>query len=283
MLLLPYLVFTINFEVKMTIKRKIKILIKEWFIKNNRFFGQSSTQSDLNSFFQKIRPLVTNYELIRVGDNSDGGYLIPNDLDDIDFCFSPGVSTEASFENFLTQKNIPCFLADYSVEAPPFKNKLFDFEKKYLGSKDSEIFTTLDSWINRKAPALKNGILQMDIEGHEYSIIFSTSSETLKKFKIIVIEFHDLDYLFDRFGFNLINLCFEKLLKDFEIVHIHPNNFLNPINFNNFSIPPLMEFTFLRKDRVKEKMQATIFPHPLDKQNVLSQPDIHLPSCWYKN
>lgn len=267
----------------MTIKRKIKTLIKEWLIKNGRFFGQSSTQADLDSFFQKTKPLLTNYELIRAGDDSDGGYLIPNDLDDIDFCFSPGVSAEASFENFLTQRNIPCFLADYSVEAPPFENKLFDFEKKYLGSSDSEIFTTLDSWVSRKAPTLKNGILQMDIEGHEYSIILSSAPETLKKFKIIVIEFHELDYLFDRFGFNLINLCFERLLKDFEIVHIHPNNYLTPINFNNYSIPPLMEFSFLRKDRVKEKSLAKTFPHKLDRRNVLSQTDVHLPSCWYAN
>ena len=272
-----------NFGIKMTIKRKIKTLIKEWLINNGRFFGQSSMQADLDSFFQKIRPISSNHQLIRAGDSSDGGYLIPNDLDDIDFCFSPGVSTEASFENFLTKKNIPCFLADYSVEAPPFTNKLFDFEKKYLGSSDSEIFITLDSWISRKAPTLKNGILQMDIEGHEYSILFSTSSNTLKKFKIIVIEFHDLDYLFDKFGFNLINLCFDKLMKDFEIVHIHPNNYLTPINFNNYSIPPLMEFTFLRKDRIKEKFPAKSFPHELDRPNVPNQSDVHLPSCWYAN
>jgi hypothetical protein len=267
----------------MTIKRKIKTLIKEWLIKKGRFFGQSSTQADLDSFFQKTKPLLTNYELIRAGDDSDGGYLIPNDLDAIDFCFSPGVSAEASFENFLTQRNIPCFLADYSVEAPPFENNLFDFEKKYLGSTDSEIFTTLDSWVNRKAPNLKNGVLQMDIEGHEYSIILSTAAETLKKFKIIVIEFHDLDYLFDKFGFNLINLCFEKLLKDFEIVHIHPNNYLTPINFKNYSVPPLMEFTFLRKDRINTKISAINFPHHLDKCNVPSKTDVPLPSCWYVN
>lgn len=267
----------------MTIKKKIKTLINEWLIKNGRFFGQSSTQADLDSFLKKTKPLLTNYELIRAGDDSDGGYLIPNDLDDVDFCFSPGVSAEASFENFLTQRNIPCFLADYSVEAPPFENKLFDFEKKYLGSVDSEIFTTLDSWVNRKAPKLKNGILQMDIEGHEYSIILSTTTETLKKFKIIVIEFHDLDYLFDKLGFNLINLCFEKLLKDFEIVHIHPNNCLLPINFDQYSIPPLMEFTFLRKDRVREKIVATNFPHPLDRLNVSNKSDVPLPVCWYSN
>jgi hypothetical protein len=267
----------------MTIKRKTKTLIKEWLIKNGRYFGQSSTQSDLDSFFKKTKPSLTNYELIRAGDESDGGYLIPNDLDDIDFCFSPGVSAVASFENFLTQRKIPCFLADYSVEAPPFENRLFDFEKKYLGTCDSDVYITLDSWVHRKAPSLKNGILQMDIEGHEYSIILSSSTQTLKKFKIIVIEFHDLDYLFDKFGFNLINLCFEKLLKDFEVVHIHPNNSLAPINFKNYSIPPLMEFTFLRKDTINEKFSAINFPHSLDRRNVSNKADVPLPSCWYSN
>ena len=265
----------------MTIKRKIKTFINEWLIQHGRFLGQSSSPEYLDEFFEHTKPVTTNYELIRAGDHGDGGYLIPNDLDDVDFCFSPGVSAVASFENFLTTRNIPCFLADYSVEAPPFENKLFDFEKKYLGTCNSEVFTTLDSWVARKAPNLKNGILQMDIEGHEYSIILTLNPETLKKFKIIVIEFHDLEYLFDRFGFNLINLCFEKLLKDFEIVHMHPNNYYAPIQFRDYSIPPLMEVTFFRKDCIKEKAFSKNFPHPLDASNVPDKPDVLLPSCWY--
>ena len=121
----------------------------------------------------------------------------------------------------------------------------------------------------------------MDIEGSEYGVLFDTSNDTLSKFRIIVIEFHRLDGLLDKFGFELIKLTFQKLLKGFEIVHIHPNNISEPIRYGVFEIPPEMEFTFLRKDRVTSKSPAMEFPHKLDRQNAASNPDFPLPSCWY--
>jgi len=62
--------------------------------------------------------------------------------------------------------------------------------------------------------------------------------------------------LLDKFGFELIKLTFQKLLKDFKIVHINPNNFSEPIRYE---ISPEMEFTFLRKDRVTSKIPAMGF------------------------
>ena len=35
----------------------------------------------------------------------------------------------------------------------------------------------------------------MDIEGSEIDVILNSSTETLKKFKVLLIEFHDFDYL----------------------------------------------------------------------------------------
>lgn len=84
---------------------------------------------DILDLLSLLKPIKTNHELIRIGGDGDGGYLIPNDLVGIDSCFSPGVSSVADFENDLTKKGIKCFLADFSVDAPPIKNKLFDFEK----------------------------------------------------------------------------------------------------------------------------------------------------------
>jgi len=63
--------------------------------------------------------------------DSDGGYLIPDDLENVEFCFSADVAFTADFENDLTTRGINCFLADYSVDAPPIQNHLFDFEKNF--------------------------------------------------------------------------------------------------------------------------------------------------------
>lgn len=239
--------------------------------------------NELHKFLLTINPIETNYELIRVGGNADGGYLIPNDLDGIKHCFSPGVSTVANFENDLTLRGITCFLADFSVEKPPIENKLFDFEKKYLGPEDSHNFFRLESWINKKLKKYGDLILQMDIEGAEYGVLLETKEEVLKKFRIIVIEFHYLDSLLDPLGFELIKLSFSKILKDFEIVHIHPNNCSKPIKHKDIEIPPVLEITFLRKDRIKSASKTLSFPHALDITNVMENQDFPLPKSWYRS
>jgi hypothetical protein len=238
-------------------------------------------KEQLKDFFEMIKPVKTNFDLIRVGAAGDGGYLVPNDLDGIDACFSPGVSTVADFEVALANRGIKCFLADYSVEAPPVSHPLFDFEKKYLGPKSTDMYQTLNDWIAKKSLSTGDLILQMDIEGAEYGVLLETSSELLKKFRIVVIEFHDLDSLYDKMGFDLLNHVFSKILRDFEVVHIHPNNCRTATRCYDYEIPPAMEFTFIRKDRVTHKTYAVDFPHALDAKNMSQYKDIPLPKCWH--
>ncbi len=96
----------------------------------------------------------------------------------------------------------------------------------------------------------------------------------------MVIEFHKLDTLRDKFAFDLIDLASTKIRKDFEVVHIHPNNCIKPFICGKCEIPPLMEFTLLRKDRISTKRPTTVFPHPLDRPNVPRNADYSLPPCW---
>lgn len=260
---------------------RLKQAIKAYLLKRNIYLSKTTPYSNLVSLLASLKPMETNYDLIRIGGNADGGYLIPNDLEDIDTCFSPGVSTTSDFENDLTKKGIKCFLADYSVEAPPIDNPLFDFEKKYLGIDNDDTYITLERWVTQKAPEKNEFLLQMDIEGSEYPVIFHTSEDTFSKFRIIVIEFHGLDTILTKEGYELIRLSFSKLLKNFEIVHIHPNNCRGSAYYKDLVIPRVMEFTFLRKDRITHKTPAKNFPNPLDRKNVANHQDIPLPSCWY--
>jgi hypothetical protein len=217
-----------------------------------------------------------------MGGDSDGGYLIPDDLDGVDVCFSPGVSSVADFELDLTRRGIKCFLADYAVDAPPFQNSLFEFEKKFIGSVEDDMFMTLDNWVRRKALPHNELILQMDIEGAEYGVLYHADIETLKRFRIIVIEFHRFDMIFDESGFELMKLTFEKLMKEFEVVHIHPNNCSRSASYKKFAVPPIVEFTFFRRDRITQKVATTEFPHELDRKNVLQNDDVVLPTNWFQ-
>lgn len=260
---------------------KFKNYLRLILIKSGIWLSKTTETNKIRDFFLMVAPVNTSYSLIRLGGNGDGGYLVPDDLEDIKVCFSPGVCATADFENDLTRMGIKCFLADYAVESAPIDNPLFNFEKKYLGPINSDIFMTLESWVNLKSPEGSNFILQMDIEGAEYSVILDAPTKILEKFKVLVIEFHGLETLLSKEGFKLIELTFIKILKTFEVVHIHPNNCCEPVECDGVLIPPVMEFTFLRRDRVINKGACKNFPHSLDRVNDVLKHDFPLPSCWY--
>jgi hypothetical protein len=185
---------------------KLTHAIRNLLLSNHIRISRTTDKAKVLDFLSSVKPLQTNHDLIRLGGATDGGYLVPNDIEGVDVCFSPGVSQVSAFEEDLTKRGIRCFLADYSVDSPPVANDLFDFEKKYLGPADSGNFMTLESWINIKAPTGSDFILQMDIEGAEYGVLFDTSPGTLRKFRMLVIEFHRLDALCDKMGYELISL-----------------------------------------------------------------------------
>lgn len=217
-----------------------------------------------------------------MGTNSDGGYLVPDDLIGIDGLFSPGVASNSDFEFMAVDLlGIPCYMMDYSMDGPARHHKNFTFDKKFLGSKDCDIYWSLDSWVGRYAHNRNNLLLQIDIEGAEFESIISTSKNTLSKFRIIVAEIHGIDSIFNRYGLKLFNLFFEKLLQDFYIVHLHPNNCEGEVRKWNMKIPRVMEMTFIRKDRVSNLAMATAFPHHLDRHCVPENDPINLHECWY--
>ncbi len=244
---------------------------------------KATAPEQIKALLARIRPGATEHDLIRVGGSGDGGYLVPDDLERIECCFSPGVAQVAEFELALAQRGIRCCLADHSVPYPPVQHALFDFENRHLGVIESASRTTLENWVNRKAPPQGDLLLQMDIEGDEYEVIFAAGRDTLRRFRILVIEFHDLHRMIERHYFKIVDMTFSKLLQDFYVVHIHPNNDQPLYSYKGIQIPPIAEFTFLRQDRVQHLKPRTSFPHPLDVKNVRQNPDYPLPACWYQS
>jgi hypothetical protein len=235
----------------------------------------------LKTFLKCVSPVKTHHPLIRIGGGNDGGYLLPDDLTDIKACFSPGIADSATFELDLANMGIPSFMADYSVNQAPVQSPLFHFQKKFIGLSNDSVYMTLGDWVASCAPVNGDLILQMDIEGAEYGSIIATNSDILTRFRIIVIEFHDLDNLFYKYSFHLMKLAFDKLLTIFAVVHIHPNNYSQPIRHGGIEIPPLLEFTFLRKDRFSNSSSVEKLPHTLDAPCCPNLKDFELPRSWY--
>jgi hypothetical protein len=238
--------------------------------------------ADVRALIAKLRPLDCGKDLIRIGGENDGGYLLPDDLEGIEYCFSPGVSSVVDFESHLADKNIKSFLADYSVESAPVQRPDFIFDQKFLGANDTETFFTLSSWKDKYLRDYASDLLlQMDIEGFEYEVILSTPVDLLNSFRIMIIEFHELDKLFDPFIYTLYKACFHKILKRFHVAHIHPNNCCGSVKRGEIEVPRVMEFTFYNKSRVSRVVFTQSFPHPLDRNNLLHHKTLPLPKCWY--
>jgi hypothetical protein len=234
----------------------------------------------IREFLISIRPESQKLELVRIGSKHDGGYLVPDVLKGIKYCYSPGVSNNSDFEEQLTNYGIECFLADHSVEGPPKDNPLFHFTKRFIGNKIDDKTITLEKWINNNKFD-KEMILQMDIEGTEYQVILETPIEVICKFRILIIEFHGFDYLANQYGFDLISSSFYKILKEFRIVHVHGNNNCRPVPIAGEMIPPVMEFTLLRKDHFHESDKLLKLPHKLDSPNSPRIIEVNLPELMW--
>lgn len=217
------------------------------------------------------------YDLLRVGKNNDGGYLVEsNSIQIAQSLISFGIGKDWSFEyHFKKLKNIPIFAYDHTIqkfeELPQFKsffnvdrNNYF-FRKKIgenLVEKNNITIEKIVNDFNLYFLGLKPPIFfKIDIEGSEYKIL-NDLVKFSKSISGLVIEFHDVHINLD------IILKFIKEL-DLDLCHMHANNW-GGVDSN--LVPKVLELTFAR-DPVKIGDKSTI-PHILDQSNNARKEDI---------
>jgi len=268
----------------MMVKDTVLQLAIRLLAKGRMFPTNLTPQTHVQTLIEQLHPLAPSTPFIRLGPSGDGGYLVPDDLEGITTCFSPGVGQIADFEQDCARRGMTVFMADASVEGPPCPHPAFRFSKRFLGAFTDGQYITLADWVHQSLPPQENGdlLLQMDIEGAEYEVILATPVELLHRFRIIVAEFHHLDQLWNKWFFLFASRAIEKLLQTHACVHIHPNNRRGAVTIGNITIPRTMEFTFLRRDRLKEHQFRSDFPHPLDADNTTRQA-LSLPKYWYRS
>jgi hypothetical protein len=235
----------------------------------------------LLSLLEGLRPVATNLDLIRVGTGNDGGYLVPDCLDRISACFSPGVGPTSAFEADLAARGIPSFLADYSVDGPAVPNALFTFDKKYISDVNDGECVRLEDWVEQRAPGTDgNLMLQMDIEGAEYRALLDTPASVLRRFAVMSIEFHELGNVVAADVFPFFKQVFDKITRDFLVLHVHLNNAGGVTSFSGVHIPHIVEFSFIRKDLARPTGKIVTLPHLLDLPNIAGRAAIPVPSYW---
>ena len=250
-----------------------------------RYIEKSSSEKQILRLIKKLNPVRTSSQLIRLGDKYDGGYLLPDDLEGVKYCFSAGVGNLIKFEkDCLVKYKIKSFLCDFNNIKNPKIIDYFDFTRKKISSYNSKETITINNWIDKKIPRNKKDIiLKVDIEESELEVLLNLSEKHLQKTRFLIVEFHNLRELRNKSFYQIFNNTVSRLLNFFYIVHLHLNNAGENNKIHNLNVPDFLEVTFARKDRIKNiKKYNSVLPLKIDRRNVENKKDILLDSYWYR-
>ena len=237
-------------------------------------------RAEIETLMSRFSPWESGLPLVRVGGDLDGGYLLPDDFDGIQALYSPGVDETDGFDLEIASRGIECFLADGTVEEPRNLAPNMHFEKMMIGNGPAETFMSFESWVNRTSPS-GDLLLQMDIEGFEYSVLPATPRALLDRFRIIAIELHEIDRMLLGSRRSELASFMDLLCENHVICHLHPNTVTPPVTILGRQIPPVLELTLIRKDRIKAKpLSPAPYPHPLDAPNSHDLPVRDFPKFW---
>jgi hypothetical protein len=129
-------------------KKKFMEILVSQFVKIGILLTRATDKKKVANLIESLYPFQIQTNLIRLGPKGDGGYLVPNDLDGIEACFSPGVDKISEFERDCLKYGMKVFMADKSVEKPNLNisESNYDFIKKYVGCTNNDEFLTMDNW-----------------------------------------------------------------------------------------------------------------------------------------
>lgn len=206
-------------------------------------------------YYEEIHELlhlakINGVELVRIGKDNDGGYIMPDDFSsDDNIAYSFGISTDVSWDKDMASRGYDVFMYDHTIDGLPEENPRFHWSK--LGVADSpnhaDDLRTLDELIKANHHEDKhNMILKMDVEKAEWGVIEMVSSETLSRFSQILIEFHGLN---EPKWQGRIPAALRKLNLTHQAVHIHGQNVGHYVSLGTQTFCNQIEVSYVRRDK----------------------------------
>ncbi len=222
---------------------------------------------------------------IRLGDDSDGGYVVLNDitLKTAPQLISFGVGNDIGFEKG--------FLLNSETTPEVF---IYDIVKPDIILPETFNFKQCNALRLKECTVKKGAVLKMDVEGAEWvTLSLSIFSKHILSFSQIIVEFHfwhveapkgltpyftkmyenHADFM-NYLSFSEYLRTLQRLNEHFTLYHIHPNNSLPAITIGGYSMAPLIECSFIRTDLIKSrKFSNETFPTELDAPNKMDRSD----------
>lgn len=204
----------------------------------------------LNSFETLVALLNVEsspFELVRHGINGDGGYVIANNLNKNDFLISFGVGTETSFEESISKEILGIHLYDHTIKDLSVEIENAIFTRSGISIENSANMVNLDEAVSR-VPNCSDLILKMDVEGDEWAVLDSIEVDTLKMFKQIILEFHNLESINLQTNLQKFQRVFTKLNVSHRVINVHGNNWDSFKVIHGQIWANALEITYLRKN-----------------------------------
>lgn len=193
-----------------------------------------------------------NFELVRIGHDNDGGYIMLDDFSSGDkIAYSFGIGSNVTWDKDIASRGYDVFMYDHTIDKLPARNSRFHFFRKGIADSEThdEDLDTLENFIRHNHHWNKHDmILKMDVEGAEWGFLEMVGSETLSQFRQIILEFH---------GVNNPGLCdrlpniLRKINTTHQLIHIHGQNSSYYMKIGDKTFCNLIEVTYARRDRYK--------------------------------
>lgn len=245
------------------------------------FAGNINSAYSPKELFEKLSPVTTEIELVRLGGDLDGSYIVPLIDLEYDGVISPGVGQTFDFEKAIAGKNCRVALIDGTVDEPQNLPSGFVFLQKMLGPSTNQERNqiSIKEVTNQYFPTSQSLVLQMDIEGGEYEVLNSINEDDLIPFATILVEFHHLHKLNESLAWNSeIKRAIQIFERDFVLIHTHPNNAGGFFLWKFRKLPRVVETTWVRKSLAGEVLGRAKLPHPLDRRNDTLMEDLAFPA-----
>lgn len=252
--------------------------------------------NNIKKFLSELRVYDCGMTKTRLGNVGDGGYVVLQELcQKTTNLITVGVGDDIGFE------------LDFMDKFNPEKILLFDPTIYEIKEDHPKIIFHKKEFSENIVKIPLRSILKIDIEYDEWELLQNLSRATLEMFDQLLVEFHIIhaepkkglspyfsgvyQHACDKINQDLFLKYFsvvEKLNETFYIYHIHANNSLSNITLlgnigdipSVYSIPPLLEVSFVHKSLVKDIKPFTgnLPVTGLDFPNKSDRPDI---IDWY--
>jgi hypothetical protein len=230
--------------------------------------------------------LLTPYDIPqfskkRFGRCRDGGYVLLDDLENIDAIYSMGIGDEVTFDLELATMGKKIFMFDHTVAGPPVGHPNFHFFRHEIGVTNDEAagrFTIQRELERLGCAGNPDLLLKIDIDGAEYDVFSEIPRETLRHFRQVTMEIHNLLQLGDpAFRAKFVS-AFSRINSVFTLFHVHANNYGHIGFVDGFVIPDVLELYYVRSELVEKEASATLYPTIFDFPNWPPRPDYLL---WF--